>query len=162
MAHRLKKSGNYSVYMFWKAINYWYWLCNGTFLNLPPPIEFNDLLPPDVYTVTCDPFAKQLIIDILPVIQRPVKLLIQVTHPWNVGKMRSYSFTNLILCDYDPNNTYDIWEVYFGYYYYYKVDLDKIFISLRFIDPNTGYHTVGCINTIIVDKNNKTISNPII
>lgn len=151
MFRKLSQNG-WTGKLLFQCLNWWYYLCNQKFLDYPPNFNLNNIIAPMEYDLIYDPDIPALFCDIKPVFQRPVKLLILMSKFLSAGSWVCHNFAICDLIDYVPGQRINLMTYYRKKFKYWHRDGRKVYVELRFIDPETGFHSLGVWWYIIIDK----------
>ena len=157
MAKRAKDK-YYTGQLCYQNMQWWYYLCNKSFMLDPPDINLNNVLPPSVYNFSIDDINKKWYLDIKAVYQRPMKLLVEFSKQLSTGSWRLPGFACAGLHDYIPGQQYEIRRDWFNAFKYWRVDGCRLCIAITFIDPLTGFHSDGYVLQIWYKPNEITFA----
>jgi hypothetical protein len=145
-----KRNNQYDAFIVFEILDFFYFLCNNTHLVDPPDISLNNILPPNKFTLTANDADEQIFIDIEPIYQRPMYLMIEVSRFKSPGTWTNNSWTILYCKPYDPVKDARLILQYYVPKSTSIVSYKKVYIGLRFVCPLSGFHTLNYFDYCLV------------
>jgi hypothetical protein len=122
-------------------VNFWYYLINHKFLDIPPDPSLNNITDPYPYYLSGNFNSRSILVSGLGIGERPLYLLFFVSHQYSRGKMVCREFRLCLIEKYIPLQIYNLYDYYKKTWGWISSKESKIFVALKFVDPTTGFHS---------------------
>jgi hypothetical protein len=148
----VKRSTDYTTYLLWSQLNYFYWWIHHSYLLDPPSWDLNDIAPPTDFNISQNLDNHEVLISCNVIQKFPVKLFVEISKQYSMGISVCRAFAIANIYDYVPGKVYNIYYDYFKVFKYLRRDNLRYFVGLRFVEPSSGFHSYGIYDFVDCNK----------
>jgi|GEM_PF-7133063 hypothetical protein len=145
------RTHNYTGYITWQILNYYYYICNNNYIDIPPDKNLNNINPPIGFALSMNYINKEILLTLPSLNQRPLKLFINFSKGYSQGKTVNYCYRYCDYIDYIDGLTVNLWDIYLKGFGHILKQFPLYFINIRLVDPLTGFHSLGVWDKVLME-----------